>query len=55
MKFPYIYTTIVTLPLGYHTRVMVPVSKIQERVSKNVSDYNIEVKFIAFRKIRPIF
>ena len=50
MKFPYIYTTIVTLPLGYHTRVMVPVSKIQERVSKNVFDYNIEVKFIAFRK-----
>ena len=50
MKFPYIYTTIITLPLGYHTRVMVPVSKIKERVSKNVSDYNIEVKFSAFRK-----
>tara|TARA_B100000787_G_C16165609_1_gene283698 strand:- start:8 stop:814 length:807 start_codon:yes stop_codon:yes gene_type:complete len=55
MKFPYIYTTIVTLPLGYHTRVMVPVSKIQERVSKNVSDYNIEVKFIAFRKGENFF
>lgn len=55
MIFNYIYTTIITVPLGYHTRVVVPVSRIQDRVSLKITSYEIEAKFIVFRNGEIIF
>jgi len=48
--FPYIYTTIVTLPLGYNTKVIIPVKALKERISKDYHDFEVEVKFTGFRE-----
>lgn len=48
--FPYIYTTIVTLPLGYNTKVIIPVKSLKEKISKDYDIYDIQVKFTGFRE-----
>ena len=53
--FSYILISIIPIPLGYNTKVIIPINMIKDNIVKNSKNYEIEVSLIGYKEGSKFF
>ena len=53
--FSYILTSIIPMPLGYNTKIIIPINLIKEKIDKKYSNYEIDVSLTGYKEGSQFF
>lgn len=53
--FPYILPSIIPIPLGYNTKILIPIQMIKERIPNVLKNYQVKVQLNGFREGKIFF